>query len=79
MVAVAMSAGAVQPDTVLNDTVWAPATKPVAVALLARHMPPSTRHCAPAETASAGIIVTFKALETGGAKPTCPFNWISSR
>ena len=79
VVAVATSAGAVQPAAAAKETVCAPAVRPVTTAPLARQAPPSTRHCAPAETASAGESVTFSALETTGAVPSCPFSRISSR
>ena len=67
VVAVATSAGAIQPVAAPNDTTCAPAVRPVAIAPLARQAPLSTRHCAPAETASAGCKVTDKALVVGGA------------
>ena len=79
VVAVATSEGAIQPVAAPNDTVCAPAVRPVAIAPLARQAPPSTRHWAPAETAAAGYSVTDKAPVVGGAAPACPFSWISSR
>ena len=79
VVAVATSEGATQPVAAPNDTVCAPAVRPVAMAPLARQAPPSTRHCAPAATASAGCSATDRALVSGGGAPACPLSWISSR
>ena len=53
-------AGVVQPLTVLKLTVWLPTDRLPTVAPLLCSVPPSTCHCAPAEIAPAGLIVTCR-------------------